>query len=138
MRERSGIVLTEPYDPKKMVVLMVPGLQSTPFAFVDLMKTIRADSEVSAHVQVWTFLYATGTPVLFNALELRRELDKTIRAVDPENHDFATRHIVVDTAWADCWPMVSSSGNNVWTSMFAITPDHLNGNRQTIEQLKEI
>ena len=43
MRERSGIFLTEPYDPKKAIVLMVPGLQSTPFAFVDLMKAMRRD-----------------------------------------------------------------------------------------------
>ena len=79
MRERSGIFLTEPYDPNKAIVLMVPGLQSTPFAFVDLMKAMRRDPEVSAHFQVWTFLYATGTPVLFNALELRQQLEKTIR-----------------------------------------------------------
>src|SRR5581483_1918937 len=39
MQERSGIFLTEPYDPNKAVVLMVPGLQSTPFAFVDLRST---------------------------------------------------------------------------------------------------
>ena len=70
MRERSGIFLTEPYDPNKAIVLMVPGLQSTPFAFADLMKAMRRDPEVSAHFQVWTFLYGTGTPVLFNALRV--------------------------------------------------------------------
>ena len=56
---------------------------------------MRRDPEVSAHFQVWTFLYATGTPVLFNALELRQQLEKTIRDLDPNDHDFATRHIVV-------------------------------------------
>lgn len=52
MRERSGIFLTETYDPKKAIVLMVPGLQSTPFAFVDLLKTMRADADITAHFQV--------------------------------------------------------------------------------------
>src|SRR5215469_9475698 len=95
MRERMGIYLTEPYDPNKITLLLVPGLQSTPFAFVDLMKAMRLDPVVGKRVQVWTFLYATGTPVLFNALELRQELEKTVRIVDPHNRDFATRHIVV-------------------------------------------
>ena len=95
MRERSGIFLTEPYDPNKPIVLLVPGLQSTPFAFVDLMEAMRRDREVNAHFQVWTFLYGTGTPVLFNALRLRRELEKTIRELDPHDRDFATRDIVV-------------------------------------------
>ena len=75
MRDRSGIFLTEPYDPNKAVVLIVPGLQSTPFAFVDLMEAMRRDREVSAHFQVWTFLYGTGTPVWFNAIQLRQEFD---------------------------------------------------------------
>jgi len=56
MRERPGIYLTEPYDPNKITLLLVRGLQSTPFAFVDLMKAMRLDPEVSKRVQVWTFL----------------------------------------------------------------------------------
>ena len=95
MPVETGIFLTEPYDPNKAIVLLVPGLQSTPFAFADLVKAMRRDPEVSAHFQVWTFLYGTGTPVLFNALQLRQELEKTIRNLDPGDRDFATRHIVV-------------------------------------------
>ena len=113
MRERTGIFLTEPYDPKKAIVLMVPGLQSTPFAFVDLLKTMRLDPEISEHFQVWTFLYGTGTPVLFNALRLRQELEKTIHDVDPHDHDFATRHIVVvghSMGGVIAHTLVSSSG----------------------------
>jgi hypothetical protein len=95
MVEGPRIYLTEPYDPNKITILVVPGLQSTPFAFVDLIKAMHLDPAVSKHVQVWTFLYATGTPVLFNALELRQQLEKAIASVDPHDHDFATRHIVV-------------------------------------------
>jgi pimeloyl-ACP methyl ester carboxylesterase len=140
MHEKPGIFLTEPYDPKKVIVLVVPGLQSTPFAFVDLLKTMRADPQISAHFQVWTFLYATGTPVLLNALELRQELEKTIRAVDPHDHDFATRHIVVlghSMGGLMAHTLVSSSGNRVWASVFAVPPQQLTGDRQTIRQIKD-
>jgi pimeloyl-ACP methyl ester carboxylesterase len=135
MRERTGIFLTEPYDPNKAIVLLVPGLQSTPFAFADLMKAMRRDPEVSAHFQVWTFLYGTGTPVLFNALRLRQELEKTIRDLDPGDHDFATRHIVVlghSMGGLIGHTLVSSSGEKLWNSLFVVSPLRLRGDRKVI------
>ena len=135
MRERTGIFLTEPYDPNKAIVLLVPGLQSTPFAFADLMKTMRRDPVVSAHFQVWTFLYSTGTPVLFNAFQLRQELDRTIGDIDPRDHDFATRHIVVlghSMGGLSAHTLVSSSGDKLWNSLFVVPPQRLRGDRKVI------
>jgi hypothetical protein len=138
MQEGPGIYLTEPYDPNKITVLMVPGLQSTPFAFVSLLKAMRLDPEVSKHFQVWTFLYATGTPVLFNALELRDALEKTVRAVDPHDHDFATRHIVVlghSMGGLIAHTVVSSSGEKLWNALFVVPPQRLRGDKATIRRL---
>jgi triacylglycerol esterase/lipase EstA (alpha/beta hydrolase family) len=140
MRERPGIYLTEPYDPNKITLLLVPGLQSTPFAFVDLMKAIRLDPEVSKRVQVWTFLYATGTPVLFNALELRQQLEETVRSVDPHHRDFATRHIVVvghSMGGLMAHTLVSSSGEKLWNALFVVPPHDLKGDKATIRRLTE-
>lgn len=137
MRERTGIFLTEPYDPNKAIVLMVPGLQSTPFAFADVMKAMRRDPEVSAHFQVWTFLYGTGTPVLFNALQLRQELEKTIRNLDPDDHDFAARNIVVlghSMGGLSAHTLVSSSGERLWNSLFVVPPQRLRGDRKVIRR----
>jgi hypothetical protein len=140
MREPSGIFLTEPYDPNKAIVLMVPGLQSTPFAFTDLMKAMRRDPEVRAHFQVWTFFYATGTPVLFNALRLRQELEKTVRNVDPDDHDFATRHIVVlghSMGGLSAHTLVSSSGEKLWDSLFVVQPQRLRGERNVLRRFAD-
>jgi len=133
-----GIYLTEPYNSNKIVLLIVPGLQSTPFAFVDLMKSIRSDAEIHEHVQVWTFLYATGTPVLFNALELRQQLGKTVATLDPQDHDFATRHIIVlghSMGGLMAHTLVSSSGEKLWRALFAVPPQQLKGDKATIRQL---
>lgn len=140
MRERSGIFLTEPYNPNKAIVLVVPGLQSTPFAFVDLMKAMRREPEVSAHFQVWTFLYGTGTPVLFNALRLRQELEKTIRELDPHDRDLATRHIVVlghSMGGLSAHTLVSSSGEKLWNALFAVPPQRLRGDKELIRRFSD-
>ncbi len=140
MPEGPRIFLTEPYDPNKITVLMIPGLQSTPFAFVDLMKAMRLDPEVSKRVQVWTFLYATGTPVLFNALELREELEKTVRALDPHDHDFATRHIVVlghSMGGLIAHTLVSSSGEKLWNALFVVPPERLKGDKAIIRRVTD-
>jgi pimeloyl-ACP methyl ester carboxylesterase len=139
MPVKTGIFLTEPYDPNKAIVLIVPGLQSTPFAFADLVKAIRRDPEVSAHFQVWTFLYGTGTPVLFNALQLREELEKTIRDIDPSDQDFATRHIVVlghSMGGLLGHTLVSSSGDHLWRSLFVVPPEQLRGNPEMAQRLQ--
>jgi hypothetical protein len=92
---KPHIYLLDPYDPKKRPLLMVHGLQSTPVGFAALVNALRNDPEVRAKYQIWQFYYASGTPVLLNALELRDSLNETLHAVDPKDHDAATKRIVV-------------------------------------------
>jgi Alpha/beta hydrolase family len=115
---KTQIYLIDPYAPNKIPILLVHGLQSTPATFLSLVNAIRVDPELSRRYQVWTFLYGSGTPVMFNALTLRRELEKTVRAVDPHDHDFATRHTVVighSMGGIMAHTLVSSSGQIPYT-----------------------
>lgn len=137
MMDKPGIYFTEPYDPNKRTLLVVHGLQSSPFAFVDLAKTIRADPELNQHFQVWAFLYGTGTPLMFNAFELRQKLEETIRAVDPHDHDFATRHIVVcghSMGGVIAHTLVSSSGEQLWNGLFTVPSNRLRGDKAMIHR----
>jgi hypothetical protein len=43
---RPQIYLLDPYDPSKIPLLMVHGLQSTPVAFAGLVNSFRADPEI--------------------------------------------------------------------------------------------
>lgn len=130
---KTQIYLIEPYDPNKIPVLMVHGLQSTPVAFLKLFNAMRLDPELSARFQVWTFLYGTGGPVLFNALSLRQELEKTVRTLDPHDHDFATRNIVVvghSMGGLMAHTLVSSSGDEIWNALFLVPPGQLKGDKE--------
>ena len=124
---KTQIYLLDPYDPNKIPVLLVHGLQSTPVAFLNLVNAIRTDPELSRRYQVWTFLYGSGTPVMFNALTLRRELEKTVRALDPHDHDFATRHIVAighSMGGLMVHTLVSSTGDKLWRALFTARSEH--------------
>jgi pimeloyl-ACP methyl ester carboxylesterase len=138
---KPQIYLLDPYDPNKIPLLMVHGLQSTPVAFAALVNALRQDPEIRAEYQVWQFYYANGTPVLFNAQELRTSLDKTLHTLDPKDHDAATKRIVVlghSMGGVISHTLVSSSQNRLWSSVFRVPPARLKGDHQVIEELGRI
>jgi triacylglycerol esterase/lipase EstA (alpha/beta hydrolase family) len=137
---KTQIYLIDPYDPNKIPILLVHGLQSTPTTFLSLVNAIRTDPELSRRYQVWTFLYGSGTPVMFNALTLRRELEKTVHAVDPHDHDFATRHIVVighSMGGIMAHTLVSSTGDKLWKTLFTVSPEKLQGDRPNVREFDQ-
>ena len=138
---KPQIYLLDPYDPNKIPLLMVHGLQSTPVAFAALVNLLRSDPEIRAKYQVWQFYYASGTPVLVNALELRDSLNETLHTLDPKDHDAATKRIVVlghSMGGVISHTLVSSSQNRLWRSVFRVPPARLKGDREAIRELEHI
>lgn len=126
VRAKAEIVLTQPYDPDKIPILLVHGLQSTPVTFLKLVTALESDPEIARRFQFWHFYYSTGTPVLLNALRLRQQLERTVRLVDPNDDDFATHRIVVvghSMGGLLTHTLVSSSGDRLWTSLFVVPPE---------------
>ena len=141
MPRKPQIYLLERYDPDKTPLLMVHGLQSTPVAFATLVNALRSDPEVRANYQIWQFYYATGTPVLVNAVALRESLDKTVRMLDSTDRDAASKRIVVlghSMGGVISHTLVSSSRDRVWKSVFRVPPDQLKGDPQAIRELERI
>jgi len=138
---RPQIYLLDPYDPNKIPLLMVHGLQSTPVAFAGLVNSLRADPEIRSKYQVWQFYYASGTPVLVNAAALRDSLAETVHALDPQGHDAATKRIVVvghSMGGVISHTLVSTSGDRVWRSVFRVSPSELQGDPDAIRELKRV
>ena len=138
---KPQIYLLDPYDPNKIPLLMVHGLQSTPVAFAGLVNSLRADPEIRSKYQVWQFYYASGTPVLVNAAALRDSLAETIHALDPQGRDAATKRIVVaghSMGGVISHTLVSSSGDRVWRSVFRVPPSGLKGDPDGIRELERV
>ena len=141
VRAKGEIVLSQPYDPNKIPILLVHGLQTTPFTFLQLVNALESDPEIARRFQFWHFYYSTGTPVLLNALRLREELERTLQIVDPEDADFATHHIVVlghSMGGLIAHTLVSSSDDRLWRSLFVVPPEQLRGNPEMAQRLPSV
>jgi hypothetical protein len=133
MLRKPQVYLLDPYDPNKIPILMVHGLQSTPVAFAALVNALRNDPEIRAKYQIWQFYYASGTAVLANAAELRDSLVQTVHTLDPKDRNAATKRIVVlahSMGGVISHTLVSSSEGRVWATVFRIPPVRLKGDRR--------
>jgi hypothetical protein len=66
--------MTEPYDPHRIPVLFVHGLNSHPLMWRDVINDLRFDPELRGKYQFWVFYYPTGWPPAYSAMRLREEL----------------------------------------------------------------
>jgi pimeloyl-ACP methyl ester carboxylesterase len=73
-RQRAGLYLLEPYDPKQIPVVFVHGLMSAPQMWVPTINAIDADPDLRGRFQFWVFAYPTGDPILLSALRLRESI----------------------------------------------------------------
>jgi pimeloyl-ACP methyl ester carboxylesterase len=123
---REKLYLMQPYDPNRIPVLMVHGLQSTPVSFANLVNDLFADPVLHARYQIWHYHYPTGTPVLQNAAVLRRVLQQTLREIDPQGRDFATNNLVVlghSMGGIMAHTLISDSGYKLWDSTISVRPE---------------
>jgi pimeloyl-ACP methyl ester carboxylesterase len=69
------LIQVQPYDPNKIPVVFVHGLQDTPVAWVPMVNALWADPVLRRNYQVCVFSYPSGYPIPYSALLLRRELE---------------------------------------------------------------
>jgi pimeloyl-ACP methyl ester carboxylesterase len=75
----AKLVRLQPYDPKRIPVLMVHGLQDTPASFAPLYFSLMSDQMIRERYQFWVFSYPSGYPYPYSATLLRKELNRMNR-----------------------------------------------------------
>lgn len=109
----------QPYDPKRIPVLMVHGLDSTPATFAPMYFELLKDPEIRENYQFWVFSYPSGYPYPYSASLLRRELDHV-------NRDFPDHKnmVIVGHSMGSMISrlMVTDVGDNLWLKSFGHTP----------------
>ena len=83
---KEGFFLVQPYDQKKIPIVFVHGLMSTPYMWLPVMAEIESDPALCNKYQFWVFAYPTGDPIAYSALRLRQAL-KVVYEIYPASKD---------------------------------------------------
>lgn len=133
--DKAGLIQVQPYDPDKIPVLFVHGLQSTPASWTPMVNAFWADPLIRRSYQIWVFGYPSGYPIPYSALLLRRQLD-ILDKTYPNHH----RIVLVGHSMGGILSrlMISDSGGDkLWRYFFAKSPAETNLSPASKAWLKE-
>lgn len=91
----NRLVLTQPYERGRVPVVLVHGTASSAAYWGDLLNSLWREPELRRGAQFWLYQYATGSPLLYTAADLRQQLSETIARLDPDGSDAALRRLVI-------------------------------------------
>ena len=94
-REYYGMYMMEPYDSKKIPVVMVHGLWSSPVTWMKMFNDLRANKWIRDNYQFWFYMYPTGQPFWLSAGQMRQELRQVQRDVDPNSESEAFNQMIL-------------------------------------------
>lgn len=124
----TGLYQFERYDPKKIPVVFVHGLMSRPETWVPAINELMADKTIRERYQFWFFLYPTGLPVWGTAAELRSELDRYRKTLDPtRSNRNLDRMVLVGHSMGGLISslQIRTGGKALWKQFLETPPDQL-------------
>jgi pimeloyl-ACP methyl ester carboxylesterase len=138
--KEANIYLLEPYDPYRIPVLFVHGLESGPHIWRKAIASLMADPELSARYQFWYYVYPTGLPVPGSAARLRLALRTARQLYDPANqHPAFEQMVLVGHSMGGLLSrmQVIDSGDELWGALFSKAPGALKLSEKSLQTLTE-
>ncbi len=80
----ASLLMLQPFDSKRIPVVLVHGLNSHPRMWRNVINELNADPELRGRFQFWIYHYPTGWPISYSAMRLREELAELSRIVGPQ------------------------------------------------------
>lgn len=110
------------YDPERIPVLFVHGLQDTPATWAPMFNSLMQDPLLRARYQFWVFSYPSGYPYPYSASLLRKELDGVNRAF-PHHKDI----VIIGHSMGGIISrlMVTDADEKIWISIFGKRPQQM-------------
>jgi pimeloyl-ACP methyl ester carboxylesterase len=117
--DTARLVRLQPFDPNRIPVIFVHGLQDTPASWAPMINTLRDDPEIRRRYQFWVYSYPSGYPYPYSAAIFRQQLDAVARA-------FPTRQRIVlvghSMGGMISRLMVTDVGEKIWRERFGKSP----------------
>jgi pimeloyl-ACP methyl ester carboxylesterase len=84
----TQLAALQPHQKGRMPVILIHGTASSPFRWADMVNDLLEDPAIRDHFEFWFFSYATGNPIPYSALQLRRSIEQAVQqlggtAADP-------------------------------------------------------
>ena len=89
---QEGLFLLQPYDSKKIPLVLIHGLMSDPSMWLPVMAAIESDPALRGRYQFWVFAYPTGNPIGYSALDLREALANLYKIYPKSPHMVIVNH----------------------------------------------
>jgi pimeloyl-ACP methyl ester carboxylesterase len=137
----AGLYQFHRYDPEKIPIVFVHGLLSRPETWVPAVNELMADEKIRERFQFWFFLYPTGLPVWSSAAELRSELDRYRRVLDPERDNRAfDRMVLVGHSMGGLISslQVRTGGEALWRQFMDTPPEKLSLSPRFKQRIVEV
>jgi pimeloyl-ACP methyl ester carboxylesterase len=117
--QTARLARLQPYDPAKIPVICVHGLNDSPATWAPLIQALRADPDIRRRYQVWFYSYPSGYPYPHSAAIMREQLD-AIRARYPGHKDV----VLIGHSMGGCISrlMITDTGDKLWRELFKTTP----------------
>jgi hypothetical protein len=94
--EETGLYFITPYDPKKIPIVFVHGLVSSPDAFKNVVNELVPEPWFRENYQIWLYNYPTGNPWIYSSMKFREKLrEATAYARSKGADDKLNRMVVV-------------------------------------------
>jgi pimeloyl-ACP methyl ester carboxylesterase len=107
------------YDPNRIPVIFVHGLQDTPASWAPMINTLREDPEIRRRYQFWVYSYPSGYPYPYSAALFREELDAVARAFPSRQRVILIGHSMGGMISR---LMVTDVGDKIWRERFGKSP----------------
>jgi pimeloyl-ACP methyl ester carboxylesterase len=107
------------YDPNRIPVIFVHGLQDTPASWAPMINTLREDPEIRRRYQFWVYSYPSGYPYPYSAALFRQELDAIARAFPNRQRVVLIGHSMGGMISR---LMVTDVGDKIWRERFGKSP----------------
>lgn len=125
--EQTGLFRLSAFDPDKIPVVFVHGVNSTPNTWNDTINEIMADPVIRNRYEFWTFGYPTGAPIPFLSARLRLEMEEM--AAYRRKRGAQTDRVTMVThsmGGLITKPLTQSSGTDLWDTVFKVPAYKLN------------
>jgi len=117
--DTARLARLQPYDPNRIPVIFVHGLQDTAASWAPMINTLWDDPEIRRRYQFWVYSYPSGYPYPYSASLFRQELDAVARAFPNRQRVILIGHSMGGMISR---LMVTDVGDKIWRERFGKSP----------------